>query len=161
ARIAELTQKKQVNLASEQDLRLLEELTRRMELDKPPVPIAKRLIDSEGHETSLPPAPTDQKAKDEQVKRGRTLFTERGCLACHQHQGTTKPEGDIPAINGEATFAPDLSRIAAKIAPESTEPDAKRRWLVQWIMDPHIHSPRSRMPVTHLKPDQAADIAAW
>src|SRR5262249_47820529 len=70
-------------------------------------------------------------------------------------------DGNIPAVVSEATFAPDLSRLAAKIAPELDGADAKRRWLVQWIMDPHIHSPRSRMPVTHLKPDQAADIAAW
>jgi mono/diheme cytochrome c family protein len=161
ARIDEFRQMKKNNLASEQDLKTLEQLVRGMELDKPPVPLAKRLIDSEGKDVTLPPAPTEKKAQDEQTKRGRILFTERGCLACHQHQGTSRTEGDIPTVTGEATFAPDLSRVAAKIGPENGGPDAKRHWLVQWIMDPHIHSPRSRMPVTHLRVDQAADVAAW
>src|SRR5581483_4074764 len=41
--------------------------------------------------------------------------------------------------------------------------DAKagRTWLRQWILDPHVHSPRSRMPVTHMTPSDVADIAAW
>src|SRR5437764_11826225 len=98
ARIDELKQKKSVNLASEQELKTLDELSRRMELDKPPVPIAKRLLDSEGKETTLPPAPTDAKAQAEQAKRGRALFTERGCLACHQHRGTTQADGDVAAV---------------------------------------------------------------
>src|SRR5262249_47885760 len=110
---------------------------------------------------ALPADPADQRAKDEQVQRGRTLFTEKGCLACHQHQGTTQAAKDIPAVISEQTFAPDLTRVAAKLGPEMGGEEARRRWLVQWIMDPHIHSPRSRMPVTHLKVDQAADIAAW
>ena len=161
ARMDEIKEKKKNNLASEQEIRLLEELTRRMELDKIPIPIAKRIVDSEGKEVSLPPAPADKKAQDEAAKRGRALFTERGCLACHQNQGTTRAEGDIPAVVSEATFAPDLSRLAAKLGPEGGDDNAKRRWLVQWIMDPHIHSPRSRMPVTHLSPAQASDVAAW
>jgi mono/diheme cytochrome c family protein len=161
ARIKEIEEKKQNGLAGEQELRLLEELTRRLAIDKPPVPIAKRMIDSQGNTVTLPPAPSDKKAQDEQLKRGRQLFSERGCLACHSHQATTRPAPDVPAATGEAIFGPDLTRLAAKIAPEAEDGEAKRRWLVQWILDPHVHSPRTRMPVTHLDVNQASDVAAW
>src|SRR5207253_1004596 len=123
ARIDEIQHNKQNNLASDQDLKVLDELIRTMELDKPPVPIAKRIIDSEGKDVSLPPALADKTAQDEQVKRGRALFTERGCLACHQHQGTSRPQGDLPPVASEATFAPDLSRVAAKLGPEDGDKD--------------------------------------
>src|SRR5207253_2746986 len=91
----------------------------------------------------------------------RQLFSERGCLACHQHGAVAKADGDFPAIPGEATFGPDLSRLAAKINPENGDPDAKRRWLIQWVLDPKVHSPRTRMPVTHLHLEQAAAVVAW
>jgi mono/diheme cytochrome c family protein len=155
-RIEEFQKKKDNNLASEQELRTLEELKRQLDKDKP-IPLPKKFTDVQGKDAlSQPP---DEEAKKAQLKRGRSLFTEKGCLACHQHEGTK------PDVASDATFAPDLSRLAAKIDPQQAgdkaDPDAKRRWLVQWIMDPHIHSPRSRMPVTHLNVTQAADIAAW
>lgn len=34
-------------------------------------------------------------------------------------------------------------------------------WLVQWLRDPTAHSPRSRMPNTHLSVQEAVDIASW
>jgi cbb3-type cytochrome oxidase cytochrome c subunit len=89
--------------------------------------------------------------------KGRSLFIERGCLACHSHNGTAKAEQGSPSIMSEAQFGPNLSQVAAKLGPGK----AARVWLTQWILDPHFHSPRSRMPVTHLEPTQAADIAEW
>jgi mono/diheme cytochrome c family protein len=160
-RIQEYQQKKQAGLASEQELKLLDELQRRMQLDRPPVPLAQRLVDSEGNVVQLPAAPADAKAQEEQRHRGRQLFSERGCLACHQHHATTRADGDLPPVTSEQYFGPDLSRLAAKIAPVEGGPDARRRWLVQWIMDPKVHSPRTRMPITHLNVAQAADVAAW
>src|SRR2546425_12735399 len=47
-------------------------------------------------------------------------------------------------------FGPNLSLIAAKIKPElgdKGDKDAARRWLTQWIMNPNLHHPRTRMPV--------------
>src|SRR5207245_2794945 len=35
------------------------------------------------------------------------------------------------------------------------------RWLVQWIMNPKVHHPRTRMPITHLKVEEASDLADW
>ncbi len=100
------------------------------------------------------------------AEMGRVLFTERGCLACHVHEGTGKTSGTpgkpdySPAVHGEAVFGPNLSQLAAKIGNGKSK-DSARTWLVQWIMDPHQYSPRSRMPVTHLDAKQAADVAAW
>jgi cytochrome c551/c552 len=98
---------------------------------------------------------------------GRRLFTERGCLACHTHEGTATPQGSkgakdyVPAVESAALYGPNLSQVVAKLGQTPGDKKSARTWLVQWIMDPHVHSPRSRMPVTHLTPEQAADIAAW
>src|SRR5262249_32464614 len=57
---------------------------------------------------------------------------------------------------------------AAKIIPQvprGTPADQvqlrQRTWLVQWIMNPNIHHPRTRMPITHLTAEQAAAVADW
>jgi cbb3-type cytochrome oxidase cytochrome c subunit len=93
-------------------------------------------------------------------EKGRVLFTERGCLACHAHDGTEVANDalKIPALKSDAVFGPNLSQLKDKLVPDRA---AANKWLVQWIMDPHLHSPRSRMPVTHLNAEEAADVAAW
>jgi mono/diheme cytochrome c family protein len=156
ARIDEYLQKKKNFLASEQELKLLEELQRRMELDKKPVPLTEQtVVDYEGHSVQVPAT----QAGD--PKEGRRLFTEKGCLACHQHTGTTKAGLGVPAVTSTADFAPDLSRLAAKLVPETGDAGAGRLWLIQWILDPKRHHPRTRMPVTYLSPQEAGNIAAW
>ena len=98
---------------------------------------------------------------------GRILFSERGCLACHSHQATATPqkksgEKDFaPAMMGEAIFGPNLSQIVDKLGTKKGDKESARKWLIQWIMEPQVHSPRSRMPVTHLTNTEAADVAAW
>jgi mono/diheme cytochrome c family protein len=92
---------------------------------------------------------------------GRQLFTERGCLACHQHSSTTQAGDGFASVTSTADFGPNLSDLAAKIKPAFDDPEAKWRWLVQWIMNPNVHFPRTRMPVTHLTEEEAAKIAAW
>jgi cytochrome c2 len=156
----ELDEKKQQKLASEKELKELEELTRRLEMDKKPVPLATELRDAEGKPFTLPPAAAGND-RAAQLKRGRRLFSERGCLACHSHQGTQKAEPEVPAVTGVAIFGPDLSRLKNKLNPEIREQDAKRRWLIQWIMDPKVYHPRTRMPVTFLDVGQATDVAEW
>lgn len=96
----------------------------------------------------------------EDKERGRQLFTERGCLACHSHHGTESAAGGIPAVKGDAHFGPNLSRIAAKLGAKPGDGSA-RKWLIQWIKNPTFHHPRTFMPVTHLDDAQAADVAAW
>lgn len=134
-------------------------------------------------------------------KRGRMLFTEKGCLACHVHEGTVTAQGKpgdkdyVPALNYDAEFGPNLAQLSEKlidrIGAEEKEKQRKellakakptkeeqeelkhletelaqmkenpRIWLVQWLLNPTVHFPRTRMPVTHLSTQDAADIAAW
>jgi mono/diheme cytochrome c family protein len=160
-RLKELERKKADQLLSEQEQKELEEIKRRLEIAKKPIPIRTQLFNAEGAVVQLPGTPADEAGRKEQEHRGRQLFSERGCLACHTHQAITKRDGDLPAIDGQQNFGPNLSQIAAKIAPEGGDEDSRRRWLVQWIMNPNIHWSRTRMPITHLLPTEAADVAAW
>ncbi|MBM80677.1 MAG: hypothetical protein CMJ78_08800 [Planctomycetaceae bacterium] len=90
--------------------------------------------------------------------RGKTLFSQRGCLACHQHS-------DAKFKDSKATFGPDLSRVNEKII----KGEAGFRWLYTWIRDPERHHPKTKMPNLFLEPgddkgefvDPAADIAAF
>jgi len=94
-------------------------------------------------------------------ERGRQLFSERGCLACHSHEATQTPGEGLPALPSEAQFGPNLSQIKAKLGTKPGDMASARRWLMYWIKDPHVHSRRSRMPVTHLTNEEIADVAAW
>ncbi|HTU88986.1 MAG TPA: c-type cytochrome, partial [Gemmataceae bacterium] len=127
-------------------------------------PLAKRISDEEDKTVELPKAPADAE-REKHRSNGRKLFTEKGCLACHSHDGTTKPGLGVGAALGEANFGPNLSRIAAKIAPEIADEkgkeEAKRRWIVQWVLNPTVYHPRTRMPITHLSPQEAGDVAEW
>ncbi|MBX7102728.1 MAG: cytochrome c [Gemmataceae bacterium] len=111
---------------------------------------------------AAPAAPADGAAKTAQIERGRHLFATKGCVACHKHEGLEtaganaadgKPQ---PALTGESNFGPELSKLAAKIDPKSG-----RDWLVQWLLDPTVHSPRTLMPSVHLTQAEAADVAGW
>jgi mono/diheme cytochrome c family protein len=115
-----------------------------------PTPLSQRIIGEDGMAVQLPGKLGDPAA-------GRRLFMERGCMACHSHEGTAK--GDNP-IHFDRNFAPELSRVAAKLTPALGK-DGGRLWLVQWLLNPNIHHPRTRMPITHLKVEQANDIATW
>jgi mono/diheme cytochrome c family protein len=127
-------------------------------------PLAKRISDEEGKPVELPKPPAEAE-REKHLSNGRRLFTEKGCLACHSHEGTAKPGLGVAAAPGEANFGPDLSRIAAKIAPEIADEkgmeEAKRRWIVQWLLNPTVYHPRTRMPIMHLTPQEASDVAEW
>jgi mono/diheme cytochrome c family protein len=100
--------------------------------------------------------PKDEKGK-KRLEDAKQLFTVRGCLACHSHDATTT--GSAPVVS-EANFGPNLSRIAAKLTPE-IDPKEKRLWLVQWLLNPNVHYARTRMPITQLEVQEAADLADW
>jgi cbb3-type cytochrome oxidase cytochrome c subunit len=94
--------------------------------------------------------------------RGRMLFTEKGCLACHHHDATDRDGDGVKALPSEAEFGPNLSQVRAKLGQGKGSKDKQALiWLMNWVKDPHVHSPRSRMPVTHLANDEAADVAGW
>jgi mono/diheme cytochrome c family protein len=98
--------------------------------------------------------------------RGRMLFSEKGCLACHTHDATasaakTADGKTIPALVGESDFAPNLSRIALKLGTEAGKPETARKWLVSWLLNPSAHSPRTKMPSVQLTAEDANEIAGW
>jgi cytochrome c2 len=99
------------------------------------------------------------------ANRGRMFFQEKGCMACHSHAATEK-NGEpvdgkkVPAMLGDASFGPDLSRIALKIAPLG-EAGSDRKWLISWLLNPSAHSPRTLMPSVQLTTEDANDIVAW
>ena len=96
-------------------------------------------------------------------QRGKTLFSQKGCLACHTH-------GDFPKAKSD--FGPNLDRVHAKLRADKkageNDPNFSK-WLYTWIRDPQRYHPRSRMPNLYLTPtkqgetdiDPAADITAW
>jgi mono/diheme cytochrome c family protein/cbb3-type cytochrome oxidase cytochrome c subunit len=137
----------------------------RLELEKigQPIPIAKQIVDAQGDLVAgaLPEADKNDLAKH--LTEGRRLFSERGCLACHVHDGVRQKGADgLPAVSEEAaSFAPDLSRIAAKIAPQKGDAKARRRWVVQWVLNPNIYHPRTHMPIMHLTVQEACEVADW
>jgi cytochrome c551/c552 len=90
------------------------------------------------------------------AERGKKLFSQRGCLACHSHK-------DFPTAH--ADFGPDLSKVHDKLKPG----EEGRNWLYSWIRDPERYHPRTKMPNLFLEKykegdnsiDPAADIAAF
>jgi cytochrome c2 len=134
----------------------LDELSQRMQLRDAALPIS---------DSSRAPV----LAKDHKVDtvRGRQLFSERGCLACHHHAATETPQSQkgkkdfVPALPSDANFGPDLSQVAGKLGTKPGDKSSARLWLINWLRNPNHHSSRTYMPITHLEDDEAADIADW
>ena len=108
-------------------------------------------------------APLDKKLGEIQgnAKTGRDLFSKKGCLACHSHAATNEPDDNWPAIPSEADFGPNLTQVKEKLVKNGGDTKQARLWLTNWIKNPTIHNPRTRMPVTHLSDQEVADVAAW
>jgi mono/diheme cytochrome c family protein len=151
------TEKKDLAAAGKE----LEEVTKEVIAAGLVVPLAKEITDEFGAVVTVPDAPKVEKEAQAHRDNGRRLFTEKGCLACHSHEGTAKRSEGFPAVEGHANFGPNLSRVAAKLTPEVGGQGAGRRWLIQWILNPTIYHARTRMPVTHLSADEAGDVADW
>jgi mono/diheme cytochrome c family protein len=137
----------------------LVEVQRRIELAGDPrkakrIKVADTILDAD--RKPIPKDQVPQPGGDKDRDEGRRLFTERGCLACHSHSGTEKAGGGVGAVAGRADFGPNLSRLAAKLNGEKG-----RRWLLQWLLNPNVHSPRTRMPNVHLTPKEAGQVADW
>ncbi|MBI1312909.1 c-type cytochrome [bacterium] len=92
------------------------------------------------------------------AERGKVLFSERGCLACHSFDDKTFKDAT-------ADFGPNLTQTSKKLLAG----EAGFNWLYTWIRDPQRHHPRSKMPDLFLDPyttaegvvDPAADIAKF
>lgn len=87
------------------------------------------------------------------IARGKTLMTERGCVACHRMSGSDLP---APPESGPASralgLAPDLRFARARAEPAT---------LLRWLLDPSGLKPDSAMPSLGLRPEEARDLAAF
>ncbi len=117
--------------------------------------IAKVLINGSDDIELLKPAAD----YEPDAERGKTLFKERGCLACHQHSA-------VPGTTAE--FGPNISDIHKKVNRNEGD-DAFSDWLYTWVKEPTRYHARTRMPNLYLDPytqgdetiDPAADITAF
>ncbi|HSG69622.1 MAG TPA: cytochrome c, partial [Planctomycetaceae bacterium] len=90
------------------------------------------------------------------AERGKTLFSQKGCMACHSNSAFDDLNPD---------FGPNLDKFHAKLAAG----EAGFNWLYTWIKEPTHYHKRTKMPDLYLDPykegeatiDPAADIAAW
>ncbi len=134
------------------------------------------------NKTTKPASFSEVTAKGDPA-RGKELFLQKGCLACHAHRPyaadevQTADRNDInpkykpdaaatydPSVFPEAVrkyakadFGPNLANIAAKFQSH----DQGYQWLANWIKSPEAYHPKTLMPNLQLSAEDAADIAAW
>lgn len=90
---------------------------------------------------STVPLPLKIKADEKgDTEKGKYLFESLGCLACHD--------------DGEkgSSYAPNLSRIGDKIRYD---------FLVNWLADPKVIQPKTRMPSLRLTMDEGVHVATY
>jgi cbb3-type cytochrome oxidase cytochrome c subunit len=139
---------------------------------------------------STPPAEfVDPPAKTDAAK-GKELFLQKGCLACHQHRPYAKSElqaldtksastsyfdaGGNPKLDPASTFDPktfpaavsnyamaDFGPNLSNIAAKFQNQPEGLKWLSNWIAAPERYHPKSLMPNLQLSAQDAADIASW
>ena len=135
---------------------------------------------------STPPPGFVDSPKTGDPTKGKELFFQKGCLACHSHRlyepadvqradrkalnpkyktdatakaATFEPSGFPESVRdyAKADYGPNLSNIAAKF--QSSQQGS--RWLANWIRQPENYHPKSLMPNLQLSAEDAADVAAW
>jgi len=99
------------------------------------------------------------RAKDEaktvagSVERGRHLYHAIGCVACHAPDADYKPE----TAPGVTPPKPELASVPlGKLGEKYTVAS-----LQQFLLDPLAVRPGARMPQVPMKPEEAADLAAY
>src|SRR5262249_29686618 len=133
---------------------------------------------------STPPAEFENPPAGTDAKRGKELFLQKGCMACHQHRPYDASQvqlADRKSLNpdykpdpspmydpkafpesvrnyAQADYGPNLGNIASKF---QSEPDKGLKWLSNWIQNPEKYHPKSLMPSLQLTFQDAADIASW
>ncbi len=76
------------------------------------------------------------------LARGRSVMTDRNCVACHE----------IPGRDADEVRAPRLDGLARKVSPA---------WLRGWLDDPRGYLERSRMGDFRLRPEEVEALAAF
>ena len=92
------------------------------------------------------------------MAKGKELFVQKGCLACHAHKETA-PESFPEGVRqyAKANFGPNLSEITDKFPSGS----AGYKWLVNWIRQPEKYHAKTLMPNLQLSWQDSGDISSW
>ncbi len=77
------------------------------------------------------------------AEQGERLFVERGCRGCHN---TARDESNV------SPQTVDLSSIGLKVTPA---------WVMEWLEDPTIENPASRMPKVDLTEEERRDLTSY
>ncbi|MEO2021179.1 MAG: hypothetical protein ABGX05_05075, partial [Pirellulaceae bacterium] len=109
---------------------------------------------TQGFEYLEPPVGISESTPEQRVTRGKALFQERGCLACHSHQ-------DFPGMEEyrdprQSVQGPDLSKLAGKFGSDRNSNGP--RWLYSWIKEPTRYHARTVMPDLFLGPIEKKDL---
>jgi cytochrome c2 len=109
-----------------------------------------------------------------EVSRGQTLYHQIGCTACHAMDSAFQPANKLQSdlerrIAGMGLEPDELKELGLEIpkpvrpVPLSHSLAAKYslRSLSMFLLAPHLVRPAGRMPSLKLKPQEAADIAAY
>lgn len=83
-------------------------------------------------------------AEMEWISKGRKLFVDLGCFACH--------EGPMVPDFKEYKVGPSLLDISRKVSPE---------WAVRWVLDPASWNEHTRMPNFKFSEQQAKAVVAY
>jgi mono/diheme cytochrome c family protein len=94
-----------------------------------------------------------QEKKEEQEKavaRGKKLFDDKGCIACHQVNGKG---GDVgPSFTTQVPGFPQGTWVGDKLRPE---------WVYQWVKDPQSLVPDTVDPSMGLSDEDALDLTKY
>lgn len=85
------------------------------------------------------------------ARRGREVFTEGGCGACHTVRGT-----DAAGREG-----PDLTHLASRPTLGAGALGSSPEELAQWVTDPHVAKVGVDMPATELPPADLDALVAY
>lgn len=129
--------------------------------------------------TSTKPERFEMRSEKGDPARGKTLFAQKGCLACHAHRPyeTAEVKGEPNEkykIDPKSTYdpsnfpesvreyaradqGPNLSNVAAKFRSK----EQGSQWVTNWVHAPENYHPESLMPNLQLSWQDAADIASW
>jgi len=107
---------------------------------------------------STPPASFVEPPAKGEPEKGKELFLQKGCLACHAHKGMD-PSGFPESVRefAKADYGPNLSNVAAKFQSNAQG----EVWLTNWIKAPEAYHPKSLMPNVQLSWEDSAHIASW
>ncbi|GGY10473.1 cytochrome c oxidase subunit II [Pseudoduganella dura] len=95
-----------------------------------------------------------------QLLRGRQVFLERRCNACHAVRGVA--EGTRDGAAGSPAAGPDLTHVGSRLYLAAGTLPVHQGTLAGWIADPQSIKPGARMPAARgLEGDELRALAAW